>query len=70
MPLFGYACRSCGKFSELLVRNSEEPVCPECQSPQLEKQLSHVAPLHARQPEPAGCGVPQCCRMQDGGCMN
>jgi putative FmdB family regulatory protein len=70
MPLFAYACAACGTYSEILVRGSETPVCPKCESAQLEKQLSRVAPLHAAAPEPMGCGASQCCRMQGGGCMN
>lgn len=70
MPLFAYACAACGTASEILVRGSETPVCPKCESAQLEKQMSRVAPLHAAAPEPVGCGASQCCRMQGGGCMN
>jgi putative FmdB family regulatory protein len=70
MPLFAYACKSCGASSELLVRGDEEPLCPACQSKNLEKQLSRFAPVDARAAEPVGCGAAQCCRMQGGGCMN
>ena len=70
MPLFAYACKACGAASELLVRGSEAPSCPECHSTDLEKQMSHFATLDARAAEPVGCGAAQCCRMQGGGCMN
>lgn len=71
MPLFAYACISCGASSEILVRGGETPVCPECASAKLEKQLSRIAPVQAAStPEPMGCGAAQCCRMQGGGCMN
>lgn len=45
MPLFGYYCEACKTHSEILVRGEETPVCPECGSKQLEKQMSHFAPV-------------------------
>ncbi|MBX3180946.1 MAG: zinc ribbon domain-containing protein [Candidatus Hydrogenedentes bacterium] len=70
MPLFAFTCASCGTTSELLVRGSETPACPACESTDLEKELSRFSPMDARSPEPVGCGAAQCCRMQGGGCMN
>jgi putative FmdB family regulatory protein len=73
MPLYEYSCRDCDSQFELLVRGSEQPHCPECESDQLEKLLSAPAahttgsrdlPL----PQPTGgCGLPQC---GQGRCMN
>ena len=40
MPLFEFVCESCSQESELLVRNSETPACPECGSKKLNKLLS------------------------------
>jgi putative FmdB family regulatory protein len=41
MPIFEYACKSCGKEFEALVRpNAEAPSCPACKSTELEKQIS------------------------------
>ena len=40
MPIFEYSCRKCHNQFEKLVRNGKEPVCPECQSDDLEKLLS------------------------------
>ena len=41
MPLFDYACKLCGHRFEFLVRSGgEPPACPECKSPEVEKQLS------------------------------
>ncbi|HMC10411.1 MAG TPA: zinc ribbon domain-containing protein [Pirellulaceae bacterium] len=68
MPLYEYACRDCSSEFELLVRSSEQPRCPECDSPKLEKLLSVPAAhmgtsreLPICQPRPAGgCGLPQC----------
>jgi len=70
MPLFAYACKTCGTSSELLIRGSEAPECPACASKDMEKQMSRFAPMDAKAPEPVGCGAAQCCRMQGGGCMN
>lgn len=44
MPIFEYACKSCGKEFEALVRpNSEAPACPACKSAELEKLISRPA---------------------------
>jgi putative FmdB family regulatory protein len=43
MPLFEYACRSCGRTFEFLTRAGHTPACPSCASVELEKQLSVFA---------------------------
>jgi putative FmdB family regulatory protein len=43
MPLYEYACRSCGKQFEYLTRADQTPACPSCSSTELEKQLSVFA---------------------------
>jgi putative FmdB family regulatory protein len=43
MPLYEYACRSCGRRFEYLVREGRTPSCPNCASVELEKQLSVFA---------------------------
>lgn len=73
MPLFQYLCLDCEAASELLVRGSETPQCPECESRRLEKQMSHVTPMKGGSaaeaaPAPTPCGQPSCCQMQGGGC--
>ena len=68
MPLYEYACRDCDRQFELLIRGSETPHCPSCDSRRLDKLLSvPSAPSHAKselpmcQPSmPGGCGLPQC----------
>lgn len=40
MPIYEYACRSCGDAFELLVLGSEVPACPSCESADLERRLS------------------------------
>jgi putative FmdB family regulatory protein len=73
MPLYEYACHNCHSQFELLIRASEQPQCPECDSQRLEKLLSVPAAHSASggelpvcRPGPvAGCGLPQC---GQGGC--
>ncbi len=73
MPLYEYACRDCDQQFELLVRGSEIPHCPSCDSRRLEKLLSVPAAHHLAktglpmcQPRPpGGCELPQC---GQGGC--
>ena len=40
MPIYEYICKGCSHRFEVLVRGSEEPNCPECESADLEKQFS------------------------------
>jgi putative FmdB family regulatory protein len=57
MPIYEYACRSCGHEFETLVRSSEKPSCVQCASPELEKKLSVFA-AHGGEAEPAAaCGT-------------
>lgn len=74
MPLYGYACKSCGHMFQTLVRSSEVPACPACESVELERQLSLIASPQkgGADPEPAcpagGAGCGQCCGMGGGMC--
>ena len=43
MPLYDFHCRTCGHEFEALVRGSESPACPSCQSRDLERLLSGFA---------------------------
>ncbi len=72
MPLFEVLCRACETRSEVLVRAAEKPVCPDCGSAKLERQMSRITPMGASAPEaaPMGCGMQQCCQMTGGGCPN
>ena len=40
MPIFDYVCDDCGHAFELLIRGSEAPACPRCESRAVTKQLS------------------------------
>lgn len=68
MPLFEYICKDCSEISELLVTGSRNPVCPNCGSKKLEKQLSSFS----AQVSPASFSTPPCgtasCPVRGGGC--
>lgn len=38
--MFEYSCRECGHRFETLVMGSRKPVCPQCESAELEKLYS------------------------------
>ena len=42
MPIYGYACESCGHMLDALQKVSDEPLvdCPECGGSALKRQLS------------------------------
>ena len=41
MPVYEYRCAACGaEFAFLLIRSTDEPVCPECKSQQVTKKIS------------------------------
>jgi len=65
MPIYEYACRSCGHEFETLVRNGTAPDCPTCHSTELAKKLSVFATGGSSTKEIAaapgpcgGCGHP------------
>jgi putative FmdB family regulatory protein len=76
MPIYEYRCEPCAHSFETLVRTaSDVPKCPQCGSPDLDKQFSVPASAQtgasARAnalpiaPQGPGCGAPLCC---GGGC--
>lgn len=40
MPIYEYICQSCTHEFETLVRGETQPVCPECESEDLERVMS------------------------------
>ena len=43
MPLFEYACKSCAREFEALVRAHDTPECPSCHGTDLQRRLSVFA---------------------------
>jgi len=42
MPIYEYACQSCGSHFEKLVHAQSNVVCPSCESGRVSRQLSVV----------------------------
>lgn len=40
MPIYDYGCQSCGHRFEALVLKRPPPACPECESEDIERELS------------------------------
>jgi putative FmdB family regulatory protein len=59
MPIYEYACHSCGSEFETLVRGSDVPDCPSCHSTDLEKKLSVFA-TSVSTPEAAAFAASPC----------
>lgn len=57
VPLYEYTCTDCHTTSEILIRGAEEPICPECQSQRLVKELS-VPAVNTRGTQSAGSCQP------------
>ena len=53
MPLYDFHCRKCAHRFEALVRTGSVPVCPACQSPDLERQISTFAVSSAEKTQAA-----------------
>ncbi|MBA3036814.1 MAG: zinc ribbon domain-containing protein [Desulfobacterium sp.] len=50
MPLFDYVCLDCGKTSEILiVAAKDSPLCRDCGSSSMQKQLSAPSSLTGQQ---------------------
>ena len=43
VPIYEYVCMECESHFEELVRNDEEPDCPDCTSENVRRQLSVFA---------------------------
>ena len=57
MPIYEYACHTCGHEFETLVRSGNVPDCPRCQSTDLGKKLSVFATAgSAADAAPVGTG--------------
>ena len=40
IPIYEYSCQDCGCDFEVLVRDDQAPVCPDCKSTSLQRQFS------------------------------
>ena len=47
MPIYEYVCMQCESHFEELVRNGEEPPCPDCGASNVRRQLSVFAAVGA-----------------------
>ncbi len=45
MPIYEYVCMACESHFEELVRNGEEPDCPDCGAANVRRQLSVFAAI-------------------------
>jgi putative FmdB family regulatory protein len=52
VPIYEYVCMACEEHFEELVRNGEEPDCPQCGAQNVRRQLSTFA-AHGTAPQPS-----------------
>ncbi len=68
MPLYDFICRACGCAFEVLVRGSDRPSCPQCQSHDLAKQVSAPAARTGNKGASASRGGGKCSGCAGGNC--
>ncbi len=68
MPIYGYACKSCGREFETLVRSSDTPACPSCGGEDLDQKLSLIAAPAKHGGEATVCEGAGTCGMCCGAC--
>lgn len=59
VPIYEYVCMACESHFEELVRNGEEPNCPDCGAENVRRQLSTFAALGTESSPSFGMGG--CC---------
>jgi len=52
MPIYEYVCMKCESHFEELVRNSQDPDCPDCGAANVRRQLSVFA-TKSEAPQPS-----------------
>ena len=62
MPLYEYICKECSHHFELVIHGSTIIMCPECETLNIEKQLSTFAVSGGKgdfgfEGGPSGCGT-------------
>jgi putative FmdB family regulatory protein len=65
MPIYEYVCMQCESHFEELVRNGQQPDCPDCGAPDVRKQLSVFAAQGSSSELPSFGSTP---RAGGGGC--
>jgi putative FmdB family regulatory protein len=67
MPIFEYACSTCGKAFEHLARNSREsvPPCPKCGEKKTDKLLSTFSTSSGRDRSVPPCSEGACPAASD-----
>ena len=60
MPIYEYVCMTCESHFEELVRNGDEPDCPDCGGENVRRQLS-VFSARGDSPQPSFGGGGGCC---------
>ncbi|MDG4476755.1 FmdB family zinc ribbon protein [Thiovibrio frasassiensis] len=68
MPLHDFICRGCGHAFEALLIGKEQPLCPQCGSPDLHKQMSTFASRTASKGDGSGSGGSKCAGCAGGSC--
>jgi putative FmdB family regulatory protein len=57
MPIYEYRCRGCGHQFEKLVRLSDTPDCPACQSAELERLFTPTAGISTQKSRSRTIGI-------------
>ncbi|MDH4320545.1 MAG: zinc ribbon domain-containing protein [Desulfobulbaceae bacterium] len=68
MPLFDFICHACGKEFEILLLGKDRPVCPHCQSKDLEKKMSAFARPRSGDGADSAGGGSRCGGCSGGSC--
>ena len=67
VPIYEYVCMECESHFEELVRNGEQPDCPDCTSSNVRKQFSVFA-THGTAEQPGYGSGGGCCGGSCGCC--
>ncbi len=60
MPIFEYLCRDCNRHFEALVYGSQKAECPQCQSTNIDQQLSVFAVTKGKSSSSAKASTAAC----------
>ena len=68
MSLHDFLCRGCGHVFEALVMGKEQPVCPQCGSTELTRQMSTFASRTTTKGDSGSAGGSKCAGCAGGSC--